>query len=55
MSEKRPSKPMQHEQVRVPQGWTGQARMLVIQINNVLTDLYSKIGKIEERLKKLEE
>lgn len=55
MSEKRPNKPMQHEQVRVPQGWTGQARTMVIQINQILSDIYSRIGKIEERLKKLEE
>ena len=30
----------QHEAHRVPQGWSGQDKALVIQLERVLTDLY---------------
>lgn len=44
----------QHEQIRVPAGWTGQSRDLVIQLNRVLDDIYRQLGLIEQRLNQLE-
>ena len=34
----------QHEALRVPQGWDGQDKALVIQLERVLTDLYRLFG-----------
>lgn len=45
----------QHEPVRVPAGWNGQSRDLVIQINRILDDIYKRIGLLEQRVKALEE
>ena len=36
----------QHEALRVPSGWSEQDRALVIQLERILDDLYSKFGRI---------
>ena len=36
----------QHEALRVPQGWKEQDRALVVQLEHILDDLYSKFGRI---------
>ena len=43
MNEKRSSIP-QHEPLRVPQGWLGQARAFVIQLERIITDIYKRIA-----------
>ena len=37
----------QHETLRVPQGWVGQDKTLVIQLERILTDLYNLLGTNE--------
>ena len=44
----------QHEQLRVPAGWTWQSRDFVIQLSRILDDIYIQLGKIEQRLNDLE-
>lgn len=44
----------QHEQIRVPNGWDGQSKALVIQINRVFDDIYRMIGLMEQRITELE-
>ena len=34
----------QHEALRVPQGWTGQDKALVIQLERILSDLFRMFG-----------
>ena len=34
----------QHEAIRVPQGWTGQDRALIIQLERILTEMYRLMG-----------
>ena len=36
----------QHEALRVPQGWKEQDRALIMQLERILDDLYSKFGRI---------
>lgn len=45
----------QHEPLRVPQHWNTEDRAFVIQLNQTLDDLYGKIGRLEQRVKTLEE
>lgn len=45
----------QHEPLRVPDGWNGQSRMLVIQIERILNDIYIQLGNMDKRIKALEE
>ena len=35
-----------HEPLRVPQGWTGQNRALIVQLERILDDLYKQIGNL---------
>ena len=35
----------QHEALRVPQGWIGQAKDFVIQLERIFTDIYQKLHK----------
>ena len=42
-----------HEPLRVPRGWTDQDRALVIQLNNLLDEVYDIQGKIETRIAEL--
>jgi len=44
------SKIRQHETLRVPQGWTGQDKGLVIQLERILTDLYRLSGILEDSM-----
>jgi hypothetical protein len=37
----------QHEPLRIPQGWDGQDRAFVIQLERVLTDLYRIFGILD--------
>lgn len=45
----------QHEPLRVPQHWNTEDRAFVIQLNQTLDDLYGQIGRLEQRVKTLEE
>lgn len=45
---------LQHEPLRVPQKWDGEARALVIQIERVLDEAYARIGDLTQRVKALE-
>lgn len=36
----------QHEPIRVPQGWTGQNRALIIQLERLFDDLYKRFGNL---------
>lgn len=36
----------QHEALRVPHGWSGQDKALVIQLERIFTDLYKKFGRL---------
>lgn len=41
----------QHEALRVPQGWEGQAKALIMQLERILTQLYQITEKTEGDLK----
>ena len=43
----------QHDPLRVPQGWKGQDRSLVIQLEHLLTDLYRLTSETENALASL--
>ena len=45
----------QREPLRVPQHWNAEDRAFVIQLNGQLDEIYAKIGKLEQRVKVLEE
>ena len=36
----------QHQPLRVPRGWDDQSRALVIQIEALFDDLYTKVGQL---------
>ena len=56
MSEARRPRPVkQREPLRVPQHWNAEDRSFVIQLNSQLDEIYNKIGKLEQRVKTLEE
>lgn len=44
----------QHQPLRTPNGWSQQEKSLVNQIDLLFDDIYRMIGKLEERLKALE-
>ena len=44
----------QHEPLRVPQGWNGQDRALVIQLERILTDLYRLNGEVKDIIEQLD-
>lgn len=44
----------QHEPIRVPDRWDGQARMLVIQLNRAFDEVYALIGDLEQKVKDLQ-
>lgn len=48
MSTRKPNRVNQHEPLRVPQGWNDQSRALVMQIDRLLDDVYTKLGKIQQ-------
>lgn len=45
----------QHEPIRVPERWTGQERMLIIQLERLMDEIYARLGDLEKRIKALEE
>ena len=44
-----------HVPLRVPAGWDGQNKALIIQLNRLLDDIYAQIGKLRTELKELKE
>ena len=44
----------QHQPLRVPERWTGQERMFVIQIERLLDEIYMMLGDLDKRVKALE-
>lgn len=38
----------QHAPLRVPKGWTGEARALVLQLERLLDEIYALISKLEQ-------
>ena len=51
---KRPAQ-HQHEALRVPKGWVGEDKSLVIQLENILDDIYWRIGTLRDAMKKMQE
>lgn len=45
----------QREPLRVPEGWSGQNRSFVVQLERVLDDIYAQLGRIRDESAKLEE
>ena len=45
----------QHEPLRVPVNWTGQDRAFVVQLNNLLDEIYSLIGRLESQVGEIRE
>ena len=39
---------VKHEPLRVPDGWKGQDRAFVIQLERQLDDIYNRLGKLME-------
>ena len=39
---------VKHEPLRVPEGWKGQERAFVIQLERLMDDVYNRLGKIME-------
>lgn len=37
----------QHEPLRVPAGWTGQEKQLIVQLEEILDDLYSRFNRLK--------
>lgn len=35
-----------HEPLRVPEGWNGQSRALVVQLEHLLDDIYRRFGRL---------
>jgi len=44
-----------HEPLRVPQGWTDQARQFVIQLEHLLEDIYQRFSKLKPIVEQVEE
>ena len=44
-----------HSPLRVPDNWTGQYRTLVIQINNMMDDIYRKLNDLKKEIEELQE
>jgi len=45
----------QHEPLRTPDGWTGQNKMLVAQLEEMLDDIYKRLGKLKDADKTIDE
>ena len=43
-------KQRQHEVLRVPQGWAGQSRDLVVQLERILDDIYNRLETVKSVL-----
>lgn len=46
MSDKKYTTIQQHEPLRVPSNWTGQEKMLVVQLEEILDDIYRRFGRL---------
>ena len=46
---------IQHQPVRVPQGWQGQNVTMIMQVNQLFDDVYRHLAVIEKKLKEIEE
>lgn len=46
---------LRHEPLRVPHGWEGESRALVIQLERILDDTYRRIGDLTKQVKALQE
>lgn len=55
MAERRTKQLRQHEPLTTPYKWTDDERRFAFQLEQHLTDIYQQLGKIRERLDKLEE
>jgi hypothetical protein len=44
-----------HVPVRVPSNWAGEARGMVIQLNDMLDDIYAKINKLRQDVEELKQ
>ena len=45
----------QHPPLRVPRGWDDQARALVIQIESLFDELFTKVGQLKEAVDSMTE
>ena len=45
----------QHQPLRIPQNWDQQERMLIVQLEHLLNEIYRKLGDLDRRVKALEE
>ena len=45
----------QHEPLRVPAHWNAEDRAFVIQLNGQLDEIFATLGRLEKRIKALEE
>jgi hypothetical protein len=55
MSERKINRTRQHEPLRIPEGWHGQDRAFVVQLNRMLDEIYSLIGRLEMQVREIRE
>lgn len=51
---RKPQNIYQYEPLVTPTQWTGDERLLVLRLTQIVDDLYAKIGRLQDRVKKLE-
>ena len=42
-----------HVPVRIPEGWNGQSKSMVIQVNDLIDDLYRRVNNLQKEVEKL--
>lgn len=52
---RKPQSVYQYEPLITPSRWTGEERQLVQRLTQIVDDLYGKVGKLQARLKELED
>lgn len=55
MAERRTKQLRQHEPLPTPSRWTDEERRFAYKLEELLTDIYQQLGKLRERVSKLEE
>lgn len=55
MAERRTKQIRQHEPLPTPVRWTDDERRFAYKLEELLTDIYQQLGKLRERVSKLEE
>ena len=55
MAERRAKQLHQHEPLPTPVRWTDDERRFAYKLEELLTDIYQQLGKLRERVSKLEE